>query len=113
MSILRGYHLRTDEDLGQSDMIQTDEGGRFIKISMGKLYMESQPIASRDGLVGTGMTCYRARGADSDRWTHVVKFQWRWVRDRSEDGLLELASETKGKPRGDQMIREFDRTTAA
>jgi hypothetical protein len=42
-----------------------------------------------------------------------VKFQWRWVRDRSEDGLLELASETKGKPRGDQMIREFDRTTAA
>ncbi|KFY73492.1 hypothetical protein V499_06424 [Pseudogymnoascus sp. VKM F-103] len=60
---------------------------------IGKLYLEVHPIASRERLVGTGTTCYRSRTLNSDRWDYVLKFKWRWARDRPEDELLKLASE--------------------
>jgi hypothetical protein len=87
----------TDQDLGKSNIIETDKGGSYVVLdnvampSLGKLYLESQPIASREGLVGTGTTCYRARMPDSNRWNYVLKFKWRWARERPEDELLKLA----------------------
>jgi hypothetical protein len=87
----------TDQELGNLDVIKTDEGGRYVVPEspemhpLGKLYLESQPIASRYGLVGTGTTCYRVRRPDSGQWDYVLKFKWRWARDRPEDELLKLA----------------------
>jgi hypothetical protein len=87
----------TDQDLGKINIIEADKGGSYIVLnsvampSLGKLYLESQPIASREGLVGTGTTCYRARMPDSNRWNYVLKFKWRWARERPEDELLRLA----------------------
>ncbi|KAI0836695.1 FunK1 protein kinase [Hypoxylon sp. FL0890] len=100
LSIMLAYRRMTDEQLGRNDIIQTDEGGSYITLddeisSLGKFYLESEPIASREGLVGTGTTCYRARTFDSNKWDYVVKFKWRWARDRPEDELLKLAKKKR------------------
>ncbi|OBT92993.1 hypothetical protein VE01_08637 [Pseudogymnoascus verrucosus] len=98
LSIIRSYQRLTDQELGKLAIIEMDEGGSYITLdsveipALGKLYLEAQPIASRERLVGTGTTCYRARTPNSDRWDYVLKFKWRWVRDRPEDELLKLAS---------------------
>ncbi|RMZ83204.1 hypothetical protein DV738_g1305, partial [Chaetothyriales sp. CBS 135597] len=101
LSIILTYQRMTDDDLGQSSLVRVDDAGRCYIVlddvatpSLGKLYLESQPIASSEALVGTGTTCYRARMADSDRWDYVLKFKWRWARDRPEDELLKLAKKT-------------------
>lgn len=95
--VLLTYQRMTDQDLGNSNIIEVDTGGRYILTDSvaippsGKLYIESQPIASREDLVGTGTTCFRARLPDSQDWKYVVKFKWRWARERPEDELLRLA----------------------
>lgn len=99
ISVIRSYLRMTNEELGKLNIIEVDEGGSYITLdsaetpSLGKLYLESQPIASRERLVGTGTTCYRARIPGSDLWEYVLKFKWRWARDRPEDELVKLASE--------------------
>ncbi|KAI1418377.1 FunK1 protein kinase [Hypoxylon sp. FL1857] len=99
LSIILSYQQMTDQDLRNDDIIETDKDGSYITIdnvatsSVGKLYLESQPIASRERLVGTGTTCYRARTPGSKGWDYVLKFKWRWARDRPEDELLKLAKE--------------------
>ncbi|KAI0481457.1 FunK1 protein kinase [Xylaria cf. heliscus] len=99
LSIILSYQRMTDKELGITDTLNTDEGGSYVDLngaavpSLRKLYLESQPIASRDKLVGNGTTCYRARTPDSDQWSYVLKFKWRWARERPEDKLLRLAKE--------------------
>jgi hypothetical protein len=101
LSIVLSYQRMTDQDLGRTNIIETDKGGSYIVLdnvvmpSLGKLYLESQPIASREDLVGTGTTCYRARMPDSNRWNYVLKFKWRWARERPEDELLKLAKDKR------------------
>lgn len=100
-SILVSYQWMTDQDLGKSDLIETDEDGSYIVLdseampSLGKLYLEGRPITSRESVVGTGTTCYRARMPDSNRWDYVLKFKWRWARQRPEDELLKLVQERR------------------
>ncbi|KFY34525.1 hypothetical protein V494_06702 [Pseudogymnoascus sp. VKM F-4513 (FW-928)] len=99
VAIIRSYQQMTDQELGKLDMIKTDEGGTYATPdsaetpSLGKLYLESKPIASSEQLIGTGTTCYRARMPDSKQWDYVVKLKWRWARDRPEDELLKFATE--------------------
>ncbi|XXG98085.1 rRNA-binding ribosome biosynthesis protein [Hypoxylon texense] len=101
LSVILIYQLMTDDDLGKSNMIESDQDGSYVVLdssvtpSLGKLYLEDQPIASRERLVGTGTTCYRARMPYSSRWDYVLKFKWRWARDRPENELLELAKEKR------------------
>ncbi|KAF5024770.1 hypothetical protein F66182_3148 [Fusarium sp. NRRL 66182] len=101
LSIILSYQRMTDQDLGKSNMIEMDKGGSYIILdsvvmpSLGKLYLEDQPIASREGVVGSGTTCYRARMPDSNRWNYVLKFKWRWARERPEDELLKLVKEKR------------------
>lgn len=98
LSVLLAYQRMTDQHLGNSNIIEMDTGGRYILTDdvsiypLGKLYLESQSIASRADLVGTGTTCYRARLPDSRDWKYVLKFKWRWARERPEDELLKLAA---------------------
>ncbi|TWU79075.1 hypothetical protein ED733_008649 [Metarhizium rileyi] len=75
----------------------TKGNGSYIMIhseempSARKIYLESEPVASRQDLVGTGTTCYRVRMSESRRWSSILKFKWRWARERPENELLELA----------------------
>lgn len=93
LSIIVSYQRMPDQDLGQLNLTHTDEGGSYINAGEKKLYLESRPIASRERLVGTGTACYRARRPGSDQWDYVLKFKWRWARDRPEDELLKLAKQ--------------------
>ena len=95
LSILVSYQRMTDQDLGKINIVETDQGGSYVILDGVKLYLESQPIASRQRIVGAGTTCYRARMLDSDGWDHVLKFKWRWARDRPEDELLRLVKEKR------------------
>lgn len=60
LSIVLSYQRMTDQNLGRINIIEKDKGGSYIVLdsvvmpSLGKLYLESQPIASREKLVGTG-----------------------------------------------------------
>lgn len=73
----------TDEDLGKLDIFETDKAGSHIDFddpampSSGRVYLESLPVLSPEGLVGTGTTCYRAREPNSSQWDYIVKFKWR------------------------------------
>ncbi|KAI1172842.1 FunK1 protein kinase [Nemania sp. FL0916] len=93
------YQRMTDQELGKNKIMEIDEGSDGIlhssitTPSLGKLYLESEPIASSQDLVGPGTTCYRAGIPGSNRWDYVVKFAWRWARERPEDELLKLAKE--------------------
>ena len=100
LSVLLTYQHMSDQDLGRNSAIQTDKGGSYINPddaatpSLGtKLYLESRPVVCGEGIVGTGTTCYRARRPDQDQWHLVVKFKWRWARERPEDELLRLVKE--------------------
>jgi hypothetical protein len=99
LSVVLSYQRMTDLDLGKNKIIETDEGGSYVilgnatKPALGKLYLESRPIACRKDLFGKGTTCYRVRMPNSDRWDYVLKFKWRWLRERPEDELLKLAKE--------------------
>ncbi|KAK4169908.1 hypothetical protein QBC43DRAFT_374958 [Cladorrhinum sp. PSN259] len=99
LTVIDQYWRMTDQDLGENSIIGTDKEGSYVTLNDGatfslpKLYLENQPIASREGIVGNATTCYRARLPDSDQWTYVVKFKWRWARERPEDELLRLAKE--------------------
>ncbi|KAI1150874.1 FunK1 protein kinase [Nemania diffusa] len=89
----------TDQDLGNINIIQRDEDGSFIILnlmvmpSLGKVYLESQPISSHEDLVGTETMCLRSRMPDPTRWNYVLKVKRRRARDRLEDELLKLAKE--------------------
>ncbi|KAI1110334.1 FunK1 protein kinase [Nemania sp. NC0429] len=97
LTVIHSYQRMTDQELGKANIIQTDKGGSYVTLvsemmpSLEKLYLENQPIASHEDLVGAGTTCYRARMPDSIRWDYVLKFKWRWARERPEDELLKLA----------------------
>ncbi|KID81155.1 serine/threonine-protein kinase Sgk2 [Metarhizium guizhouense ARSEF 977] len=101
LSVILSYQRMTDQDLGKLDIIETDRAGGYMMLdgaempSLRKIYLESQPIASREGLVGTGTTCYRVRSPESRRWSSVLKLKWRWARERPENELLQLASESR------------------
>ncbi|OAA33442.1 serine/threonine-protein kinase Sgk2 [Moelleriella libera RCEF 2490] len=77
----------TGKDLGTSRIFKKGKAGGHIAhsaatSSFGNPHLESEPIAATEDLVGTGTACYRARMPDSDQWTFVVKFKWRWARER-------------------------------
>ncbi|KAK2611958.1 hypothetical protein QQS21_002064 [Conoideocrella luteorostrata] len=95
------YQHMADEDLGKSSIIiDTDNYGKFIFLNgpsndafLRKLYIEDYPMATGEGIVGAGTTCYRAKVPDTDDWNCVLKFKWRWAGERPENELLNLAKE--------------------
>ncbi|KAI1310400.1 FunK1 protein kinase [Xylaria venustula] len=97
LSIILTYPRMTDEEIGMCSNFTTDEGGSYVGFDNGampsleKLYLERYPFVSRECLVGTGTTCYRARTPDSAQWDYVVKLKWRCAKERSEHELLNLA----------------------
>lgn len=101
LSVLVGYRLMTDEELGNGNIIETDGTGRtFITpraaaspVPLGKLLLEDEGIVIPEDIVGEGTTCYRVKRPRVDRWEHVVKFKWRLASDRPEEELLRFVNE--------------------
>lgn len=95
--ICHDYDSNKRTELGNTDFVEYDAVGPHVKDwfvkyktiqvagekkvtksqEIKKFYLQFPPIArSKDGIVGTGTTCYRARTNDSKRWDHVIKFKW-------------------------------------
>lgn len=103
LSVLVGYRLMTDEELGNGNSIETDGTGRtFITPKaaaspgpLEKLLLEDEAIVVPEAIVGEGTTCYRVKRPRADRWEHVVKFKWRLASSRPEEELLSFVNEKK------------------
>ncbi len=103
LSLFLGYTLMEDDQLGRSDLIKSDEDGKYIttgETAAGsafpeKVYIQDEPIALHGDQVSAGTTCYLARMPQLDRWNYVVKFKWRRASDRPEEEMLKTANETK------------------
>ncbi|KAG6006659.1 hypothetical protein E4U21_006804 [Claviceps maximensis] len=111
LAVLLSYARMTDEELGTGNVVtrvemddgRVGDGQRCVRTSLGELVLDEENLlACREELVGPGMACYRARkkagddagdegGDDAAAWRYVVKFKWRWARERPEDEFLRLA----------------------
>ena len=95
------YRLMTDEQLGRSDLIKSDEDGNYIMTRdavvgpdfSNEFYIQAKPIALHGDQVSAGTTCYLARMPQLDRWNYVVKFKWRRASNRLEEEMLKAADE--------------------
>ncbi|EPE31464.1 Protein kinase-like (PK-like) [Glarea lozoyensis ATCC 20868] len=98
-ALVLSFCFMTEKDLGISDILKVDAVGRYITInislqsSVQNLYLEDQPIASSQDIVGEGTTCYRAKRTESKQWDYVVKFKWRPTSKRPEEEFLWLAKQ--------------------
>ena len=76
LTVMAGYTLMSDAELGISTMIQKDQLGKFISYRESeerdpeKLYLEDQPFFARKfkNFISDGLTCYRARRLPSGPW---------------------------------------------
>jgi len=99
LTIMVGYTLMSDEELGLDTYIKTDKIGKYIepKQDGGKvyerLYLEDKPIASQRAIIYRGTACYRAKRKKVKHWEHVVKFAWRSSLRRAEGDILQLAKQ--------------------
>ncbi|KAI9852509.1 MAG: hypothetical protein M1824_001884 [Vezdaea acicularis] len=91
--VLAGYALMSDEELGLNTFIKRDNIGSHIMSHRSKIYLEDTPIASKNGIVCRGTTCYRGKGERAIEWEYVVKFSWPSAKRRREGELLRLAKD--------------------
>ena len=89
---LAGYALMSDEELGLNTFIKHDSSGPYVWVKKSKIYFDERPIASQNGIVCRGTTCFRGGEANMKR-SCVVKLSWPSVRRRDEGELLKLAKE--------------------
>jgi hypothetical protein len=92
VTVIAGYALMTDAELGLSTFIKHDGNARYIIARDMKISIEDRPIASTKAIVCRGTTCYRGRGIDPAP-EHVVKFAWPSDKRQREGRLLKLAKE--------------------
>ena len=90
---LAGYALMSDEELGLNTFIKRDKCGNHIISHGSKIYLEDTPIASQNGIVCRGTTCYRGKRESTTEWEYVVKFSWPSAKRRREGDLLRLAKD--------------------
>ncbi len=93
VTVIAGYALMTDAELGLNTFIKRDGNGKYIVAQDVRIYLEDEPIASQKAIVCRGTTCYRGRRRDSTTWEYVVKFAWPSDKRQREGRLLKLAKE--------------------
>lgn len=103
LTVLVGYVLMSDAELGLSTLIKYDGLGKYIlcrgddKANAEKLYLEDLPMFARQNknIVSDGLTCYRAKRLSSERWEFVVKIKWSPINDTTEAHMLKLVKERR------------------
>lgn len=97
---IASYTMMNDEEVGFNSFIRLDELGRSYVAFSGldgneaeRFYLEDEPIAAPQYIVGPGTTCYSARRLTSKNPEFVVKFAWREEKRHTERELLDLTKE--------------------
>lgn len=75
VTVIAGYALMTDAELGLNTFITRDGNAKYIIAGDMKISMEEKPIASTKAIVCRGTTCYRGQGIELAP-EYVVKFAW-------------------------------------
>lgn len=105
VSIVRGYANKTDEELGVGAVLAKDDVGKYVAAAAAaaadadadadaaahdqRLYLEDEAFVDRDKFFGDGLLCYRAKHANQDDWTHVVKLKWRDANNKPEEDVFD------------------------
>lgn len=100
LTVLAGYVLMSDVELGISTLIKEDSMGKYILCrgddgaDAERLYLEDLPIfkPQNKNIVSDGLICYQARRSVSGRWEFVVRVGWS---PRNEVKMLKLVKERK------------------
>jgi hypothetical protein len=93
ITVIAGYTLMTDAELGLNTFIKRDGTSKYIVAQDVKISLEDKPIASTKAIVCRGTLCYRGRRPGSMDWEYVVKFAWPSDKRQREGELLKLAKE--------------------
>ncbi|CEJ94306.1 hypothetical protein VHEMI09846 [[Torrubiella] hemipterigena] len=92
VSIVRVYANKTDEELGVGAVLAKDDVGNYIAAAAAahnrRLYLEDEAFVDRGKFFGDGLLCYRAKHANQDDWTHVVKLKWRDANNKPEEDVF-------------------------
>jgi hypothetical protein len=91
VTVIAGYALMTEAELGLNTFMRRDDTGRYIVAGDTRVSIEDKPIASTKAIVCRGTTCYRGR--ISPTLDCVVKFAWPSYKRQREGRLLKLAKE--------------------
>lgn len=101
LSVMFTYSRMSAAEVGRFSPIRYDGPDAYIPLEeenvispslRHKLYIENQPFARSDRLVGAGTTVYRGKATkESPSWEYVVKFKWRSAASRPEEEILKLA----------------------
>ncbi|KAJ8102674.1 hypothetical protein POJ06DRAFT_280030 [Lipomyces tetrasporus] len=92
VTVIAGYALMTEAELGLNTFVRRDETGRYIIAGDTKVSIEDKPIAPTKAIVCRGTTCYRGRRI-ALALDCVVKFAWPSDKRQREGRLLKLAQE--------------------
>jgi len=96
---IASYMMMDDEEVGFNSFIRRDGLRSYIAFDgvggneAERFYLEDEPIAAPQYIVGPGTTCYSARKLTFDNPEFVVKFAWREDERHTERELLELTKE--------------------
>lgn len=97
--IMASYVMMSDEEVGFNSFIRHDGVGSYVAFGNAdqdeteRLYLDDNPIAAPQYLIGPGTTCYAARTSKSQTAEFAVKFAWREDSNHTERELLELTKE--------------------
>ncbi|PGH14969.1 hypothetical protein AJ80_05732 [Polytolypa hystricis UAMH7299] len=96
---IASYAMMNDEEVGLDSFIRLDGLGSYVAFNevdgneVEKFYLDHEPIAAPQYIVGPGTTCYSARKLTSKTPEVVVMFAWREDKRHTERELLELTKE--------------------
>jgi hypothetical protein len=100
ISVMCGYLMMSDEELGLDTFIKTKETRRFVtlleargKKRKRKLELEPDPIAHQRAIVCRGTSCFRAKAAGATEFDSVVKYSWTSSMRPPEADLLNKAND--------------------
>lgn len=104
LTVILTYGTMSDESCGHGRWLNADRTGRHLRFQHNGeeenslfrlLYIDEKPLATREGLFGDAMTCYRGMSTPWEEYTHAVKIRWLWAKDKGEREFLERAMEKK------------------
>ncbi|KPM39086.1 hypothetical protein AK830_g7476 [Neonectria ditissima] len=100
ISVMCGYLMMSDEELGLDTFTTTKETRRFVTLPEArgknrkrKLELEPDPIAHQRAIVCRGTSCFLAKAAGATEFDSVVKYSWTSSMRPPEGDLLNKAND--------------------
>ncbi|KAI1932670.1 hypothetical protein LOZ65_000659 [Ophidiomyces ophidiicola] len=99
ISLIVGYLMMNEEELGLDTFIKRNGNHRFIHIHRDgakvsrQLELKPDPLIHQQAIACRGMSCYLTKALHSKHWNYVTKFSWATDKRTPEVDLLKLANQ--------------------